>query len=1306
MNQVLTSTGSDQQERGVLEVATMKIRKLLIISPVGIILLIGLVMAWWFLGDDAWIKGKVEETVSELTGRSFTVRGDFSIDWSANPVLVAENIHLSNPDWAVNPDLAILDRLELSVDLFSLLSAPRTINYVTLNGLVIALEEHESGEKSWEILLGQEDAASAEEEPPSDLPVSVDQVTLTDFSLLHEAPERTVPFDFRIEQLKLDQNTGQQVHFITNGWFGGEQFDANGNLGPLNEIVTGGHTNHDIRLNMGDIVLQSKGEFEQVSTLAGANVNLVFSGPEFEWILTQFAVPTFSHGDFDFRLNLQTQGEKILLDLNGDLGSLEAHAKGSLESSFDSGNAELTADVHGDDLGTLLEVAGLDGSPRNPFQLTVDVSHASGVYQLQTLRLEAGGNTASVSGHVGDWPELLDTELDISVSGPDLRNWHGVLPVEVLPETDYDLQGRLSRVGSQPVSTDMQLQLGDSQVKLSGSLGMLPAMNGADLTITADGPVDGALVQILGLGDIPGKDLSLRAKVERDNAFLYLNEVSFEVANNHLDLTGKVGNWPELEGTDLNFSLQGSDLSIWSNILNLDGLPASKFSLRGQVSPSTTGLALDAVRLAIGNSYLTVNGNIGKPPGFAGTKLSIDAAGPSLAQFQTLPGLKDAPDLPFNITGDIGARDPGLTLDKFKLVLGQNTLHLDGLLGLKDQWKGSRLQSQLVIPNLARLGPLFGVDGLPDKRLGVNGNFQSIADGWAFQLADGTFAGASFEADGKYIQLDGSQTVEATSRLTAPSLAQLGLIAGVEKLPDQPIDIGGFINYGAGQTEVRDIKGTLGDSQFEVSALLVNPPGWSGSKLTISASGQDLGQLLVNRYFEEAMPFSLDGSISRDGEAIKVDQVKARLGSLQATANGSIGNPGDMSDTDLQLGVTAPSLKPIGALLDYPLPDDPLTLKVNAQGSPTSFRFDLIDIALGSSDLSGELSVDLADKPSLNGSFKSTYMDLSWLGQAGDEETQEEEPTGADKREFLIPDEKIEFPWQVLGDSDVKITLDKVNLPSQGARTILVHSRIENGNLYLDPYQAHGDDGGVLSGNLSVEREEGSDVTSIALTLDGEGVKLGIGALEDQDPETIRTTDVTAKLGGTGVTYRDLARSLDGHIEILQGPGLTGNAGLGLLFGDFIGELLNMINPFAKTEKFTVNECAVAIVNIESGLVTVEPVVSQTNKMTMVAKGKIDLHTEEMQFTFNTKLRKGIGISASMVVNPFVSVTGTLLSPSIGLDPEALVVKGTVAVATMGVSLLAKSLSDRFLSSKDPCGDALKKSREQAGSSGKKGDDN
>ena len=43
--------------------------------------------------------------------------------------------------------------------------------------------------------------------------------------------------------------------------------------------------------------------------------------------------------------------------------------------------------------------------------------------------------------------------------------------------------------------------------------------------------------------------------------------------------------------------------------------------------------------------------------------------------------------------------------------------------------------------------------------------------------------------------------------------------------------------------------------------------------------------------------------------------------------------------------------------------------------------------------------------------------------------------------------------------------------------------------------------------------------------------------------------------------------------------------------------------PFAKTEEFTISECAVAIINVDSGIVTVDPLITQSDKMTVVAEG-------------------------------------------------------------------------------------------------------
>ena len=69
--------------------------------------------------------------------------------------------------------------------------------------------------------------------------------------------------------------------------------------------------------------------------------------------------------------------------------------------------------------------------------------------------------------------------------------------------------------------------------------------------------------------------------------------------------------------------------------------------------------------------------------------------------------------------------------------------------------------------------------------------------------------------------------------------------------------------------------------------------------------------------------------------------------------------------------------------------------------------------------------------------------------------------------------------------------------------------------------------------------------------------------------------------------------------------------------------------------------------------------------------------------------QKGLGLSISNLINPYIQVNGTLGKPTLELDPESILIEGGVAVATAGLSILAKGFKDRFLSEKDPCGKAV-----------------
>ena len=112
--------------------------------------------------------------------------------------------------------------------------------------------------------------------------------------------------------------------------------------------------------------------------------------------------------------------------------------------------------------------------------------------------------------------------------------------------------------------------------------------------------------------------------------------------------------------------------------------------------------------------------------------------------------------------------------------------------------------------------------------------------------------------------------------------------------------------------------------------------------------------------------------------------------------------------------------------------------------------------------------------------------------------------------------------------------------------------------------------------------------------------------------------------------------------------------------------------------------------DISNGAVTVQPVLMQTQKVTVVAKGKLDLHTENITVDFDTRPRKGIGVSPGMFTNPFIRLEGTLASPRVAVGAKGMT-SGAVAAATGGLSLVAGGFIDRLKGEANMCRSTLEK---------------
>jgi uncharacterized protein involved in outer membrane biogenesis len=308
--------------------------------------------------------------------------------------------------------------------------------------------------------------------------------------------------------------------------------------------------------------------------------------------------------------------------------------------------------------------------------------------------------------------------------------------------------------------------------------------------------------------------------------------------------------------------------------------------------------------------------------------------------------------------------------------------------------------------------------------------------------------------------------------------------------------------------------------------------------------------------------------------------------------------------------------------------------------------------------------------------------------------TEANDDAAGEQQSLMFPDTPIKLELFDNLNLDLDIRIDEAaNLSARGAlRDLRARVALKGRDFSVSDFEMRGAIGDKLQGSLVIGHD--TDLTRIKVDLKGEKLRLGLAAAPGQTLDTYPPTGIEAKFSAAGNTYRKLATSLDGRIKVVQGEGRVNNSSVERLFSDLLFELFQSINPFAKTERTTRLNCAVYIINLADAKADIQTVVIQTDKLTIVSTGTINLNTERINVGFQTRPRTGVGISASMITNPLIRLGGTLARPAVELDPTRASVATGAAVATGGLSILFKGVWDRYFTSRDPCGEALKRDAE------------
>lgn len=880
----------------------------------------------------------------------------------------------------------------------------------------------------------------------------------------------------------------------------------------------------------------------------------------------------------------------------------------------------------------------LDGSgsvATYPFDIDgfIDPLHAvvSGGSASFRLFAELGDIRLLSQGSADDLMSGRGASISMKFAGPDFA-W--ILEQAALPEFsggEFDFNAQLEMAEDGHLNLDVDGDLGEFQANLDARLDRLAKPSQVTLAANLSGPDLEALGQALGVRNLPAAPYTLDGEVMYSQGMTTIERAAASVGPDAVELSGTVGPWPGLDGTELDIEARGPDIRAWGPSIGVDHWKPNSFRASARVRMEQSGLSLERAAVNLGSSRLKFEGILPGFPGLEGAALGLKLSTPDISSIAVLPGVS-VPSVPAEVDGRIRRDEQDFHIDRLEVDSGGNHLTLDGLIAWSaasndagmPQWpvrlSGTNVHSKIRLADAQWCAELFDLAWAPAEPLDASLDARFEGGALMFKLNEGALGEMKLEIDGLVPHFPRLVGAESRISISLPSLEVLEAPAGISGLPGLPMDIQGTVRRLADGVGLEAVQARVGDGEVYIDGEIVLEPNLAARDMTFRASGSDF-----RAFYDRAELQRLPGNFS----------VQAEL---------------------------------------------------STGGVPGETRVSNFAIRLGDSLATGVFTFANRDVPEFRGTVDFNHLDLEWLArpeEAGSRTPPEENDATPAASRFLSDDPLPILGWDpVLIDLDV--TSDEIILPQGRLAKARLGLVVSGRSITLQPVEFIAARGGKLSGSVVMKESDGS----IQAQFIGRAVDFRLGLLsgKTQDPATFPAWDFDLDLDANGSSPHELAGSATGKLDVVVGRGQILNRGLDLVFSDLISELFSRLNPFAGESEFTRLDCAVAAARFSGGLAKIDPLMFQTDKIVVTSGGEIDLQSEKIDLAFSTRPRKGLGISPGAIINPFIRLGGTMARPALNLDASGAALSGGAAVATGGLSLLGESLFNRFIREQDPCG--------------------
>lgn len=986
------------------------------------------------------------------------------------------------------------------------------------------------------------------------------------------------------------------------------------------------------------------------------------------------------------------------------------------------------------DIDVLLENADIDGlritysSPGRDQDLVADFR---AIRQQRRpdgfLEISAGGTIGgrdvSLSGKVGNWDALLagrNVEYDLqgqldtisvasngviddvtrprrpslrySVSGPDVNDLTGMFGLGAEGAGDIRLQGSLIPGPDGPLVLSVSGNVGENEIESSGTFSDLASLEQADVDVLASGPDLGRLLSYFGAPEIREAAYMIRLDAERDGPMLIVSSATMVFGESRFELTARMPNFPSLDDGVIDLDINGPDIERFRYLLDLPGAATGPFSVSANLEVSPLGE--ESVSLDVETSLVKIEaaGPLSPRPGYLGSRLQFTLQSNDLAALASAWHVGRLPAEPVVVRGAVEVTEEGLRIrEPLVGAINETIVSAQGLVKPAAGLRGSDVSFELTGSSLGGVVESFGGGTfLPPQPFVLNGRLEVLENRFRFREVDANIGNVRASADGVLALAPRIAGSRFEVRAEGPAFEEVVTEFTDMHVTPGPFDFSGTVAFDADGVEFRKLSLQRQRSSLSGDVRIGMPLSERRVRFEMKGRGSDVRQVLhgVGRFRATESPFSIAGSGRLDGSELSIDELELTVGESRASANGRL-HLGGAEPGVLSLTARIPSLAGLGSVDERRFTDQALELSATVSGGAGALIADDLVARIGGSDLGGRIAVTIDDVPELAVELRSdSFVYLPLLADA-EEEQAPSAPRFEDGR--LIPDASIPFDAMKKLNATVDLEIGEFRRGKLRLVDVKVEADLRDGAIEVSRLEMRGKSG-RLAGTARIDPAGGAGRVAASLF----AREFALGLVEGRDVDR-NAMDIDFALEATGPDVRTLAANANGVLLAAMSGHLQFEDYrlLRLLYGDALQGIIDTINPLSRDDPYTLLNCVVVPLAIDDGMVTSAPnEFFRTDKINIATSGALNLKDETLDVTVRTTPRRGITLSAAELLNPYVKITGTLARPKLAVDEAGLLITGGAAVATGGLTILAKGVWDRLSRSSDPCGDARKAATE------------